>query len=201
MTSVNNPHSGSRAAKLSGSQGRRLYHVRLEVVVIAVAVTPLPALKHLLFVLPIHLRVHGNSWISEFVCGGRVEDQESYHISQAVTPNISSRPTSCQKQRKVYVCQGLGIGGRQVQHKNPHLSPGQVAQLVRALSGYAEVAGLISSQGTYKNQPMNALLKWNNKLMFLSPSLKTNKQLTPPTPPQQQQKPLILIVQKQPWLV
>lgn len=78
----NNPHSGSKAAQLSGSQGRRLYHVRLEVVVIAVAVTPLPALKHLLFVLPIHLRVHGNGWISELVCGGRVEDNKSGDISQ-----------------------------------------------------------------------------------------------------------------------
>ena len=36
------------------------------------------------------------------------------------------------------------------------LGPGQVAQLVRALSGYAKVAGSIPGQGTYKNQPMNA---------------------------------------------
>ena len=34
--------------------------------------------------------------------------------------------------------------------------PGQVAQLVRALSWYAKVAGSIPGQGTYKNQPMNA---------------------------------------------
>ena len=34
--------------------------------------------------------------------------------------------------------------------------PGQVAQLVRALSRYAKVAGLISNQGTYKKQTMNA---------------------------------------------
>lgn len=57
--------------------GRRLYHIRLEVVIIAVAVTTLPALKHLLFVFPIHLRVHRNGWISELVCGCRDEDQES----------------------------------------------------------------------------------------------------------------------------
>ena len=36
------------------------------------------------------------------------------------------------------------------------LSPGQVAQLVRALSYYAKVMGLIRSQGTYESQPMNA---------------------------------------------
>ena len=35
------------------------------------------------------------------------------------------------------------------------MSPGQVAQLVRELSQYAKVVGLISHQGTYKNQPMN----------------------------------------------
>ena len=34
--------------------------------------------------------------------------------------------------------------------------PGQVAQLVRALSQYAKVAGLIPRQGTYEKQPMNA---------------------------------------------
>ena len=32
---------------------------------------------------------------------------------------------------------------------------GQVAQLVRALSLYAKVAGSIALQGTYKNQPTN----------------------------------------------
>lgn len=77
------PTPGSRAAQLSGSWGRRLYHIRLEVVIITVAVTTLPALKHLLFVFPIHLRVHGNGWISELVCGRRDEDQESCGISQA----------------------------------------------------------------------------------------------------------------------
>ena len=35
-------------------------------------------------------------------------------------------------------------------------SPGWVAQLVRALSPYAEVTGSIPCQGTYKNQPVNA---------------------------------------------
>ena len=39
-------------------------------------------------------------------------------------------------------------------NKQPH--PGQVAQLVRAVSGYAKIVGLIPSQGTYKKQPMNA---------------------------------------------
>ena len=34
--------------------------------------------------------------------------------------------------------------------------PGQVAHLVRALSPYAKVVGSIPSQGSYKNQPMNA---------------------------------------------
>lgn len=51
--------------------GRASYHVRLEVVVITVAVTPFPALQHLLFVFPIHLRVHGNGGISELVWGGQ----------------------------------------------------------------------------------------------------------------------------------
>ena len=40
--------------------------------------------------------------------------------------------------------------------KEMSLSPGWVAQLVRVLSQYAKVVGLISGQGTYKNQPMNA---------------------------------------------
>ena len=35
------------------------------------------------------------------------------------------------------------------------MEPGRVAPLVRALSQYANVAGLIPSQGTYKKQPMN----------------------------------------------
>ena len=34
--------------------------------------------------------------------------------------------------------------------------PGWVAQLVRASSLCTKVVGLIPSQGTYKNQPMNA---------------------------------------------
>ena len=33
-------------------------------------------------------------------------------------------------------------------------SPGQVAELVRESSWYTTVAGLISGQGTYKNQPV-----------------------------------------------
>lgn len=33
------------------------------------------------------------------------------------------------------------------------LSRGHVVLLVRMLSGYAKVAGSMSSQGTYKNQP------------------------------------------------
>ena len=33
---------------------------------------------------------------------------------------------------------------------------GQVAQLIRASSGYAKVVGLIPDQGTCKNQPMDA---------------------------------------------
>ena len=35
-------------------------------------------------------------------------------------------------------------------------NPGQVAQMVRALSRYAKVAGSIPGQGTCKNQSMNA---------------------------------------------
>ena len=38
----------------------------------------------------------------------------------------------------------------------PAFSPGQVAQLVRASSLYAKVAGSISGRGTHKKQPMNA---------------------------------------------
>ena len=34
-------------------------------------------------------------------------------------------------------------------------SPGQVAQLFRALSGNAQIAGLIPGQGTYGNQLMD----------------------------------------------
>ena len=37
-----------------------------------------------------------------------------------------------------------------------HLNPGWVAQLVRPSSWYAKVAGSFPSQGTYKNQPVNA---------------------------------------------
>ena len=40
--------------------------------------------------------------------------------------------------------------------KNKETGPGQVAQLVRATSWYAKVAGSIPGQGTYKNQPTNA---------------------------------------------
>ena len=36
------------------------------------------------------------------------------------------------------------------------LGPDWVAQLIRALSQYAKVMGSIPSQGTCKNQPMNA---------------------------------------------
>ena len=36
------------------------------------------------------------------------------------------------------------------------LDPGWVAQLVRALSQYAMVVGLIPSEGPYRNQPVNA---------------------------------------------
>ena len=36
------------------------------------------------------------------------------------------------------------------------LGPGQVAQLVRVLSPYTKVAGLIPGQGTYKKIIMNA---------------------------------------------
>ena len=36
------------------------------------------------------------------------------------------------------------------------VSPGQVAQLVKALSPYAGVAGSILGQGTYKEQLMHA---------------------------------------------
>ena len=39
-------------------------------------------------------------------------------------------------------------------YTNP--GPDQVAPLVRASSEYAKFAGSIPSQGTYKNQPMNA---------------------------------------------
>ena len=35
-----------------------------------------------------------------------------------------------------------------------HQDPGQAAQLVKASSQCTKVAGLIPSQGTYKNQPM-----------------------------------------------
>ena len=38
------------------------------------------------------------------------------------------------------------------------LGPGWVAQLVRASSRYAKVAGLIPRQGRYKNQPVNTLI-------------------------------------------
>ena len=48
------------------------------------------------------------------------------------------------------------------------VSPGGVAQLVRALSRYAKVVGSISGQGTYKQQPMNAKVSGTTKLMLLS---------------------------------
>ena len=40
--------------------------------------------------------------------------------------------------------------------KNTRIGPGWVAQLVRALSHFVKVAGSIPSQGSYKNQQMNA---------------------------------------------
>lgn len=100
----NHPHSGSRASQLSGSGGRRLYHVRLEVVVIAVAVAPLPALKHLLFVLPIHLGIHGNGWISELVCWSRlkIKSQVIFHSLSSNTPHTSP------SEQKVCMCQESG---------------------------------------------------------------------------------------------
>ena len=39
---------------------------------------------------------------------------------------------------------------------NKELGPGPVAQLVRVSSQYTKVVGLIPSQGTNKNQSMNA---------------------------------------------
>ena len=39
--------------------------------------------------------------------------------------------------------------------RNELLGPGQVAQLIRALSWYAKDASLIPGQGTYENQAMN----------------------------------------------
>jgi hypothetical protein len=42
------------------SQEGRTYHIGFQIVVVTVAVTALPTLKHLLFVFSIHLRVHGN---------------------------------------------------------------------------------------------------------------------------------------------
>ena len=45
---------------------------------------------------------------------------------------------------------------RRVQIKIAMRGPGQVAQLVRALSRYIKVAGSIPGQGTYKKQPVNA---------------------------------------------
>ena len=36
------------------------------------------------------------------------------------------------------------------------VGPGWLAQLVRALSRYTKVAGLIPGQGTHKKQPMSA---------------------------------------------
>ena len=45
---------------------------------------------------------------------------------------------------------------RKIYIKNLWLSgPGGVAQLIRVSSQKAKVAGVISSQDTYKNQPMN----------------------------------------------
>ena len=41
-------------------------------------------------------------------------------------------------------------------YQNTLEGPGWVAQLVRASSQYVKAAGLILSQDTYKNQPMNA---------------------------------------------
>ena len=44
--------------------------------------------------------------------------------------------------------------------------PGHVAQLVRALSRYAKVLGLIPGQGTYENQPMNASISGTTNQCF-----------------------------------
>ena len=49
--------------------------------------------------------------------------------------------------------------------------PVQVAQFVGVLSQYAKVVGLISSQGTYKNQPTNASIRGTTNQCFFSLSL------------------------------
>ena len=51
------------------------------------------------------------------------------------------------------------------------IKPGWGSPELRLLSQYADVADLIPSQGTYKNQPITTneyINKWNNKSMFLS---------------------------------
>ena len=56
-----------------------------------------------------------------------------------------------------------------------------IAQLVRASSRYAKAAGSIPSQGTYKNQPMNAeISRTTNQCFYLYPfiSLKSIKNMT-----------------------
>ena len=50
--------------------------------------------------------------------------------------------------------------------------PARIAHLVGLFPYYAKVVSSIPSQGTYQNQTMTTY-KWNNKLMFLSLSLKS----------------------------
>ena len=44
---------------------------------------------------------------------------------------------------------------------------GWVVQWIRVSSQYAKAVGSIPGEGTYKNQPTNVEVKWNNKSMFL----------------------------------
>ena len=60
--------------------------------------------------------------------------------------------------------------------QKPMTGPGQTAQLVRVLSGYAEVAGSILRKGTCKNQPRIASVSGITNLsvsLSLHPSLKS----------------------------
>ena len=57
-------------------------------------------------------------------------------------------------------------------------SSGPVAQLVRVLSPYAKVAGLIPGQGTCKNQPMNSSMGGTAISVFLSVSLSPSSLLS-----------------------
>ena len=60
------------------------------------------------------------------------------------------------------------------------LAPGQVAQLVRAWSGYAKVMGSIPSQGHIQELTNECINKWHNKLISLSlphPSLPSSVSL------------------------